>query len=102
MVEKAYFNRELYGLLKATRLVILPLRRRTQDIWPLAYHFMNEDARRFARRIEGISEEAQRLLINHDWPGNVRELKDAIEGAMIVEPSPVVTTSSLKGFMWLT
>ena len=99
---KGYFNRQLYGRLKATRLVIPPLRRRTQDILPLAYHFMNESAREFARRIEGISKEAERLLLSHDWPGSVRELKNAIEGAMILEPSPLVTASSLTASMWLT
>lgn len=101
-VAKRCFNRELYCRLKATRLAIPPLRRRTQDILPLAQHFMNEHAREFGRRIEGISEEAERLLLAHDWPGNLSELKNAIEGAMILEPSPVLTASSLAACMWLT
>ena len=31
----------------------------------------------------------------HDWPGNVRELRNAIERAMILEESALITPPSL-------
>jgi len=31
----------------------------------------------------------------HDWPGNVRELRNAIERAMILEESSLITPASL-------
>jgi DNA-binding NtrC family response regulator len=31
----------------------------------------------------------------HDWPGNVRELRNAIERAMILEDSSLITPASL-------
>ena len=36
-----------------------------------------------------------KLLMAHDWPGNVRELRNAIERAMILEESPMITLTSL-------
>jgi len=98
-VEQGCFNRELYGRLKAVRFLIPPLRQRREDILPLAQYFTNEHAREFRQRIEGFTEEAERLLLAQDWPGNVRELKSVIEGALLLEPSPLVTASSLAAFM---
>ena len=33
--------------------------------------------------------------MTHDWPGNVRELRNAIERAMILEESALITPASL-------
>jgi transcriptional regulator with PAS, ATPase and Fis domain len=52
------------------------------------------------QRIEGLTEEAEILLLAHGWPGNARELKNAIQGALSVERSAVVDASSLAAFMW--
>jgi DNA-binding NtrC family response regulator len=35
------------------------------------------------------------LLERHSWPGNVRELRNVIERAVLVEPSPLITSASL-------
>jgi transcriptional regulator with PAS, ATPase and Fis domain len=51
--------------------------------------------RKFKRSIEGLSDSASKLLMSHDWPGNVRELRNAIERAMILEESSVITPPSL-------
>jgi len=50
---------------------------------------------KFKRQIEGLSPEAEALLLAHDWPGNVRELRNAIERAMILEETSLITPSSL-------
>ena len=41
------------------------------------------------------SAQRERLLVAHDWPGNVRELRNAIERAMILEESSLITAASL-------
>ena len=77
------------------QIVIPPLRERTEDVMPLARFFINHYNRKFKRRIEGVTAEAERLLMAHDWPGNVRELRNAIERAMILEESSLITAASL-------
>ena len=49
----------------------------------------------FKRQIQGISEDAKRMLLSHDWPGNVRELRNAVERAMILEESSLIRPASL-------
>jgi sigma-54 dependent transcriptional regulator, acetoin dehydrogenase operon transcriptional activator AcoR len=45
--------------------------------------------------ISEIAPEANMLMMNYAWPGNVRELENAIEYAVILEKSAVLTASSL-------
>ena len=62
---------------------------------PLARFFIDHYNLKFKRQIEGISREAESLLLAHDWPGNVRELRNAIERAMILEDTAYIRPASL-------
>lgn len=57
--------------------------------------FIEHYNRKFKRNTEGVTESAANLLLYHDWPGNVRELRNAIERAMILEESSLITPPSL-------
>jgi len=94
-VREGAFRQDLYYRLNVIQIVIPPLRERTEDILPLARFFIEHYNRKFKRSIEGISSQAQGLLLNHDWPGNVRELRNAVERAMILEESSQLTPPSL-------
>jgi transcriptional regulator with PAS, ATPase and Fis domain len=45
--------------------------------------------------MEGVSSEADSLLLTYNWPGNVRELRNAIERAMILEDTASIQVASL-------
>ncbi|WP_437974077.1 helix-turn-helix domain-containing protein [Sorangium sp. So ce295] len=60
-------------------IAIPPLRHRTDDILPLAEHFLARAAAHAGKPIAGFSGAAAKRLLAHDWPGNVRELENAIE-----------------------
>jgi len=94
-VKEGAFRQDLYFRLNVIQISIPALRDRPEDILPLAHFFVEHYNRKFRRHIEGISQEAQHLMITHSWPGNVRELRNAIERAMILEESALLTTSSL-------
>jgi PAS domain S-box-containing protein len=94
-VKEGAFRQDLYFRLNVIQIVIPPLRERIEDIPPLARFFIDHYNRKFKRRIEGITAEAEDLLLAHDWPGNVRELRNAIERAMILEESSRITAASL-------
>lgn len=72
-------------------LMIPPLRGRREDIPQLARAFL-------ARRKRGIDDAAMRMLVEHNWPGNVRELRNAIDRAVLLEESDVITPKSLPAF----
>jgi PAS domain S-box-containing protein len=94
-VKEGAFRQDLYFRLNVIQILIPPLRDRTEDIVPLTRFFIEHYNRKFKRNIEGVTEEAGKLLVYHDWPGNVRELRNAIERAMILEDSGFITASSL-------
>ncbi len=94
-VTAGLFREELYYRLNVVPLHLPPLRRRREDIPLLAYHFLQRYSRRAGRDIRRISQEALRTLRDHPWPGNVRELENAIEHAVVMARSDVITPGDL-------
>jgi DNA-binding NtrC family response regulator len=78
------FREDLYYRLKVVTLVIPPLRERREDIPALIDAFIADFNRRNDQKIQGISPQALRAIMEYGWPGNVRELKNAIESAAIL------------------
>jgi len=94
-VKEGAFRQDLYYRLNVIQLIVPPLRERPQDILPLARFFIEHYNAKFKRQIEGLSPEAESLMLSHDWPGNVRELRNAIERAMILEDTSHIRPQSL-------
>lgn len=81
-VEAKRFRADLYYRLAVFPIRLHPLRRRREDIAPLARHFLALHGRR--ENIPGctLSPEALALLQAHRWPGNVRELENEMLRAL--------------------
>ena len=94
-VKEGAFRQDLYYRLNVIQLVVPPLRERHQDILPMANFFIAHYNVKFKRQLEGLTAEAEAMLLAHDWPGNVRELRNAIERAMILEETSMITPGSL-------
>jgi len=94
-VKEGAFRQDLYYRLNVIQLMVPPLRERHQDILPLANFFIEHYNVKFKRHIEGLTSETEAMLLAHDWPGNVRELRNAIERAMILEETSLITPGSL-------
>ncbi|HUA20877.1 MAG TPA: sigma 54-interacting transcriptional regulator [Bryobacteraceae bacterium] len=94
-VREGAFRQDLYYRLNVIQLVVPPLRERPQDILPLARFFVEHYNVKFKRQIDGISPDAEALLLTHHWPGNVRELRNAVERAMILEDTNYIQPQSL-------
>jgi PAS domain S-box-containing protein len=94
-VKEGAFRQDLYYRLNVIQLIVPPLRERPQDILPMARFFVEHYNAKFKRQIEGVSPEAESLLLAHDWPGNVRELRNAVERAMILEDTSHIRPQSL-------
>ncbi|WP_437680762.1 sigma 54-interacting transcriptional regulator [Sorangium sp. So ce131] len=95
MVAAGKFRRDLYFRLNTITLEIPPLRERKEDIAPLATRFLAAASKANQRVMRGIDDEALALLEKHSWPGNVRELKNAIERAVVVAETDLVTALDL-------
>ena len=82
-VEQGTFRRDLYYRLNVVSVVLPPLSERQEDIPLLVDHFIRQCNAKTGKSIQGISQEAMRVLMDYPWPGNVRELENAIEHAFV-------------------
>ncbi len=94
-VKEGSFREDLYYRLKVMEIVIPPLRERKEDILPLAKFFLETLNREFGKNIEGISSQAEELLLAYHWPGNVRELRNVMERATILCTGRVIEPKHL-------
>lgn len=78
------FREDLYYRLSVGYLKIPPLRERREEIMPLAELFLNELKERKGTRFDVFSNDARRVLEEHEWHGNVRELKNVIERIVLL------------------
>ncbi len=83
-VDAGDFRSDLYYRLRGLEIHVPPLRARTDDILPLARHFLEHASTRAGAEAPRLSPEAARMLLAHRWPGNVRELRSAMEAAPVL------------------
>jgi DNA-binding NtrC family response regulator len=83
-VRSSRFRQDLYFRLSIIPLTLLPLREHKEDIPALLDHFISYYNDKFRKNIQGLTKEANELLMNYNWPGNIRELRNAIERVMIL------------------
>lgn len=95
LVADGSFRQDLYYRLNVVKLDLPPLRRRQEDIPLLVEHFIHVHNARTGKRIQGLSEEAMKMLLRHDFPGNVRELENVIEYAFIMCKAGEIRVSHL-------
>jgi DNA-binding NtrC family response regulator len=89
------FREDLLYRLNTVVIHLPPLRERPEDILPLAEHYLERYAARYKRTFEGFDRSARQALETHLWPGNVRELGHAIERAVLMAGSGVITGQDL-------
>jgi DNA-binding NtrC family response regulator len=88
------FREDLFFRLNVIPINLAPLRERREDILPLAHYFLDHHAAETGRRLQ-LAPEADQVLLAHAWPGNVRELENAIERAVVLARSDVITPEDL-------
>ncbi len=95
MVRERTFRSDLFYRLSVFPLTVPPLRLRSEDLLPLAHHFLATLQPKLGRVFDGFEREAENLLLGYSWPGNVRELRNVVERAMVLEKGPRVSARSL-------
>jgi Nif-specific regulatory protein len=76
------FREDLYYRLAVFRITVPPLRERTDDVVPLAEHFLRRHGEREGKPGCHLAREVADLLLAHPWPGNVRELENEMQHAL--------------------
>ena len=93
-VAAGQFREDLYFRLNVIPIQLLPLRERREDILALARNFLSQMAAKTGRHMT-LDPAAAEMLLLHSWPGNVRELENAMERAVVLTRTEVITASDL-------
>jgi formate hydrogenlyase transcriptional activator len=84
MVEAGRFRSDLFYRLNVFPLQLPPLRERRSDIPQLVALSVSRFAKRFGKKVEGVSQETMATLMSYPWPGNIRELQNVLERAVVL------------------
>ncbi len=90
------FREDLLYRLNVVTLTLPPLRRRREDIRPLADRFIARAAADHKRTVTGVEPAFYDRLAAYDWPGNIRQLRNAIESAVLLSPGSELRAASLN------
>ena len=90
-IRERRFREDLFYRINVVELVLEPLRRRCEDIVPLARYY----AQHFAGGPVRLSPQASQCLVVYRWPGNVRELRNAIQRAGLLCRGDVILPEHL-------
>lgn len=93
--ELGQFRQDLYYRLNVVSLRLPPLRERQGDILALARFFLARYCEKMGQTPKHFSAGSERLIQTYSWPGNVRELENAIERAVILSDSDLITEREL-------
>ncbi len=90
LVKEGRFREDLYYRLNVINIEIPPLRKRKEDILPLAKFFIKKVAAKYNIPPKTLSKKAEKQLLEYNWPGNVRELENTIERIMLTKNSSTI------------
>ncbi len=85
-IEMNRFREDLYYRLNVIPFQLPPLRERREDIQELTRYFLEDFARKYARKPPTFTRKALDILECYSWPGNVRELRNIMERFIIMTP----------------
>ena len=95
LVKKNEFREDLFYRVNVMNIYLPSLRERREDIRPLAMHFLDKYRNEAVQGVEGISQEAMRILQEHEFPGNVRELENIIRRAVVLCRNKLIAPEDL-------
>ncbi len=86
-IAEGRFRQDLYYRINLIEIALPGLNRRSDDIIPLAEHFLSDGHR--------LSNDSRRMLLEYHWPGNVRELENCIRRAELLGDNDSITPDQL-------
>jgi two-component system response regulator HydG len=95
MVAEKQFREDLFFRINGVAIVIPPLRERREDIPLLLHYFVKQAAEKYHKEIDGLTPDAQQILMSYGWPGNVRQLRNIVERMVVLSSDPKIGVETL-------
>lgn len=80
-IRTGLFRNDLLQRIRVETVFVPPLRERREDIPVLTQEFLGTLRISHRKKCLGLSDAAQRALLDYSWPGNIRELQNTLERA---------------------
>lgn len=94
-IEAGEFREDLYYRLNTILVNIPPLRKRHEEILPIAQKILEQNCTKYSLESKSFSQEAQKQLLEYTWPGNIRELISVVERATILSEGKEIGADEL-------
>lgn len=94
-VPQGEFREDLYYRLNVVRIVLPPLRQRSEDVLQLVNHFVDEFCRAYDKSRPRLEADLLEFLQAHPWPGNVRQLRNCVESMIVLGNSETLTVKDV-------
>ncbi len=94
MIAEGTFRQDLYYRLNVVQIEVPPLRKRKDDILPLATFFLHKYNMKYGQEKQ-LTKEVVDELERQEWSGNVRELKNTVENMVIISNNEYLQTEDL-------
>jgi two-component system nitrogen regulation response regulator GlnG len=99
-ITEGSFREDLYHRLNVITIELPPLRERSEDIAPLARHFLRQAAEEMGLEEKYLSLETITVLEQRSWPGNVRQLQNLCQQLCVMAPGEQVLPEDLPPGLW--
>lgn len=95
LADESKFRKDLIYRINTVEIHVPPLRERENDVVLLAKHFTERYAEKYFKPEGAFDENFTKKLKTYMFPGNVRELQHALERAVIMAESTVLSAEDL-------
>lgn len=95
MVQENRFRADLFYRLNVIPIELPPLRRRCEEIVPLARYFLAYYGEKYHRPGLSFTPQAELAMTKYAWLGNVRELKNLVERLALLAPEGTIGVAHL-------
>lgn len=89
------FREDLYHRLNVIKIHLPKLSDRSEDIVPLAHHFLGLAAKELQVESKVLNKDSQKILSKLPWPGNVRQLENICRWLTVMASSKEIQPSDL-------
>jgi len=96
MAAERTFREDLLYRINVVTITLPPLRRRHEDIRPLAERFIAKAIEEHRRTITRVEPAFYDRLLTYEWPGNIRQLRNVLESAVLLTAGDTLTAGVLN------
>jgi DNA-binding NtrC family response regulator len=98
-IKQGNFREDLFHRINIFEIKLPLLKERKEDIPLLSRRFLGKYNKAYKKNVLGISQRAQKTLLDYSWSGNVRQLENIIERAVMLCQEKFIDIKDLDHYL---